>query len=141
MEIADVRKRVLEAMDRAKKQSAERRTQADRASRAFDNLLSGRAVPLVRQIASILKAEGYLFTVFTPSASVRLMSDTSAEDFIEIALDSSGDVPRVVGRVSRSRGRRVLDVERTIASGDPAAITEEELLAFLMKELEPFVER
>jgi hypothetical protein len=32
-------------------------------------------------------------------------------------------------------------VEREVASGDLEAIGEEELLAFLLKELEPFVER
>lgn len=128
-------------MERAKRQSAERRAETDRASRAYDTFLTGTAVPLVRQIVNVLKAEGYGFSLFTPSGSVRLMSDRSAEDFIEIALDASGDGPRVVGHVSRSRGRRVVDAERVIASGNPASITEEELLAFLMKELEPFVER
>jgi hypothetical protein len=69
------------------------------------------------------------------------MSDKSAEDFIEIALDTASDPPRVVGRTSRSRGRRVVDAERVVASGDPEAIGEEDLLTFLLQELEPFVER
>jgi hypothetical protein len=141
METSDVRKRVLETIDRAKKQAADRRTRTDHASRAFDTFLSGTAVPLMRQIANALKVEGYAFTVFTPSGSVRLMSDKSAEDYIELALEAAGDMPRVLAHVSRSRGRRVVEAEMTVASGDPAAITQEELLAFLLKELEPFVER
>ncbi len=95
----------------------------------------------MRQIAGALKADGYAFTVFTPSGGLRLMSDRRAEDFIEISLDLSGDAPRVVGHVSHLRGRHVVETERPIGSGKPAGITEEELLEFLLKELEPFVER
>lgn len=141
MEISQVRKRVHDAMERAKRRSAERRVRTDLASRAYETFLATIAVPLVRQIAAVLKAEGYQFSVFTPSGSVRLMSDRSAEDFIEITLDASGDAPVVVGHVSRSRGRRGVDEQRAVAGGNPEQITEEELLAFLMKEIEPFVER
>ena len=70
-----------------------------------------------------------------------MLSDTSAEDFIEVSLDATTDSPRVVGRTSRARGRRVIDSEQVVASGDPESITEAELFAFLMRELEPFVER
>jgi hypothetical protein len=141
MEISDVRKRVHETMAYAKRQAAERRTAADHASGEFDTFLQRTAVPLVRQIANVLQADSYLFTVFTPSGSVRLMSDRSADDFIEIQLDTSGDAPRVIGHVKRSRGRRVVESEETVGSGDPGAITEGELLEFLLRALEPFVER
>ena len=128
-------------MARARQRSAEKRARADAASRAFESLLSRTAVPLFRQIANALRAEHYNFNVFTPSGSVRLMSDTSTEDFIELSLDATTDAPRVVGRTSRARGRRVVDSEQVVASGDPESITEAELFAFLMRELEPFVER
>jgi hypothetical protein len=141
MEIADVRRGVHETMARARQRSAERRARADAASRAFESLLSLTAVPLFRQIANALRAEHYNFNVFTPSGSVRLMSDTSAEDFIELSLDATTDAPRLVGRTSRARGRRVVDSEQVVASGDPESITEAELFAFLMRELEPFLER
>lgn len=141
MEIADVRKRVKQAIERARRQAADRRQHSDRASKAFETFLTATAIPLVRQIANVLKADGYPFGVFTPSGSVRLMSDRSADDFIEISLDTSGDLPRVIAHVSRSRGRRVIDAERVIGSGDPESISEQELLAFVAKELEPFVER
>jgi hypothetical protein len=96
-------------------------------------------VPLFRQIANALKADGYAFTVFTPSGSVRLMSDRAAEDYIELTLDAAVNPPQVVGQISRTRGRRVIDTERPI--GAPDTLTEEQLLDFLLKELEAFVER
>ena len=141
METADVRKRVRDAMTRAKQRAADRRTHVDASTRAFDRFLNQTAIPLMRQIANVLRAEGYQFSVGTPSGSVRLVSDTSNQDLIEIFLDAAGDAARVVGHVSHSRGRRVIDAEHVVAQGDPEAITEDELLTFLLKELEPFVER
>jgi len=139
METSDVRKRLIQTMERAKRQAAERRARGDDAERAFDTFLSTMAVPLFRQVANILRAEGYLFTVFTPSGSVRLMSDRAVEDFIELSLDTAGDRPQVIAHASRSRGRRVLESERAI--GEPGELTEEAVLEYLLKELEAFVER
>lgn len=141
MEISDVRKRLHDTMARARQRSADRRARVEEAGREFDRLLSTMAVPLFRQIANVLRADGYPFSVSTPAGSVRLMSDRTAENFIELSLDSGGEAPRVVGRISHSHGRRVVDAERVVASGNPDAITEEELFAFVLKELEPFVDR
>jgi hypothetical protein len=139
MEISVVRKRLTETIERARKQAADRRGRSDQASRDFEVFLQKVAVPLFRQVANALKADGYAFTVFTPSGSLRLMSDRSADDYIELTLDASDDPPRVMGQISRSRGRRVIDAERAI--GAPDALTEDQLLDFLLKELEAFVER
>jgi hypothetical protein len=141
MEISEVRKRLNDAIARARQHAAERRSRTQTANRSFDQFLAATAVPLIRQIANVLRAEGYFYSVSTPPGSVRLLSDKDAEDFIELFLDFAGEAPRVMARISRSRGRRVIDVEREVASGDLEAIGEEELLAFLLKELEPFVER
>jgi hypothetical protein len=141
MEISDVRKRVLETIDYAKKTAAERRTRTDQAGRDYDVFLDRVAVPLFRQVANVLRAHGYQFTVFTPSGSVRLMSDRAAEDYIELTLDTAGDEARVVGHTSRSRGRRVMESERPVAARTPADLTEDEVLGFVLTELEPFVER
>ena len=141
MEIADVRRRVHETIERARRQAAARRGRNEEADRDFQRLLEFIAVPLLRQLANVLKIEGYQFNVFTPSGSVRLGSERSGEDYIEIVLDTSGDEPRVLGRIGRSRGRRVISAERVVGDGSPANITEEDLLAFVMKELEPFVDR
>jgi hypothetical protein len=139
MEISDVRKRILQTIDRAKQQVAERRARNDEATRAFGPFLDTIAVPLVRQVAQVLRAEGQLFNVFTPSGSVRLMSDRSTEDFIELFLDTGGDQPRVVGRTRRGRGHRVLESEETL--GAPGDLSEDDVLTFLLKGLEGFVER
>jgi hypothetical protein len=141
METSHVRQRLQQTIERAKRAGAERRARNDEATRAFNDFLEHVAVPLFKQIANVLKIEGYPFTVFTPSGSVRLMSDRGADDYIEIALDTSDQAPQVIAHVSRSRGRRVVDAEQVVGSGAPGALTEDELLTFLLKELEPFVER
>ncbi|HKB10749.1 MAG TPA: hypothetical protein VKD69_08840 [Vicinamibacterales bacterium] len=137
MEIADVRKRVHSTIERAKQRAGERRARADEAARAYSTFLDTIAVPMFRQVANVLRAEGYPFSVFTPSGSIRLMSDRAAEDFIELTLDAGGDQPQVVGHTSRSRGRRVTENERAV--GSPAALSENDLLDYLLKELEAFV--
>ena len=139
MEISAVKRSVSDTIERARRRAGERRARADEAGRAYDRFLDAIAVPLFRQVANVLRADGYLFTVFTPAGSVRLMSDRHAEDFIELMLDTTGERPMVVGHVSRSRRRRVDETDRDL--GDPAGIAEEDLLAFLLTELEPFVER
>jgi hypothetical protein len=141
MEVSEVRKRVLATVEHAKRRAAGQRAVIDKAERDYPAFLSRIAVPLFRQLAGILKAEGYHFTVFTPGGGVRLMSDKSADDFIELALDTSGDEPAVLGHVKRARGRRVIESERPVATGPVETITEDQLLDFLLKELAPFVER
>jgi hypothetical protein len=142
MEISEVKKRVLDTIERAKRTAAERRTRVDEAAREYEVFLERVAVPVFRQIANVLRAEGYLFNVFTPAGSVRLMSDRSAEDYIELRLDTSGDDPRVLGHASRSRGRRVTESEWPLADRDAIRdLTEDDVMRFAMKELEPFVER
>jgi hypothetical protein len=139
MEISHVRQRILATIERARQRDAERRARTDEAARAYSTFLDTIAVPIFRQVANVLRAEGHLFGVFTPSGSVTLVSDRSAQDSIGVALDTTGDEPIVVGRTSRSRGGRVIESERPV--GDPATLTEVELLDFLMKELEGLVSR
>src|SRR5579862_637863 len=107
MEISEVKKRVMDSIARAKSAVQERRVRVDEAAREYDAFLEHVAVPIFRQVANVLRAEGYPFNVFTPGGSVRLTSDKSAEDFIELRLDTEGDRPRVVAHSSHSRGRRV----------------------------------
>lgn len=133
---------MLETIDRAKRNAAGRRARIDEAGREYEVFLDVVAVPVFRQVANVLRAEGYLFNVFTPSGSVRLMSDRAADDFIELFLDTTEDQPRVTGRARRSRGHRVLESEQPIGPLGPVReLTEEDVLRFVMKELEPFVER
>ena len=141
MEIADVKRRVQETIDRAKRVAAERRTRSDEATKDYAEFLDRIAVPLFRQVANVLRAQGYLFTVFTPGGSVRLMSDRAAENYVEIVLDTSGSRPAVIGHASRVRGRRITESERPLDAASIRDLTEEDVLDFLLKELEPFVEK
>ena len=141
METSVLRKRILETIETARRTAAGRRARADEAARAYAQFLDTIAVPLFRQVANVLKASGYPFTVFTPSGAVRLMSDRSAEDFIELSLDTSGAEPMVLGHSSRARGRRVIEHERAIAEQTVANLTEEHVLQYLLQELEGFVEK
>lgn len=141
METADVRRRVVETIERARRSAAERRVRTDEAGRAFGAFLEEKAVPLVRQIAGALRAAGYPFGVSTPEGAVRMTSEKTGQDYIEIVLDTSGDEPAVVTHVSRARGRRVIETERPVGTGPVATLTEAQLLESLMTELAPFVER
>jgi len=142
MEISDIKRRVVETIERARRQAAGRRTRNDEAARDYETFLNHTAIPVFKQVSNVLRAEGFAFTVFTPGgsgANVRLMSDRSAGDYIELSLDTSGEEPVVSGHTGRSRGRRVIESEDAI--GPPAALTENDVLTFILKALEPLVER
>ncbi len=139
MEIADIRKRINATIERAKQRDAKRRARTDEAARAYSTFLETVAVPIFRQVANVLRAESYPFGVFTPSGSVKLVSDRTAQDSIEIRLDTSGDAPQVIGHTTRSRGGRVIESERPV--GNPATLGEGDLLEFLMNELEGLIQR
>jgi len=142
LEVSLVRKRLKTTIDAARQRAQTNRQRATEAERAYAAFLTEVATPVTRQVANALKAEGYQFTVFTPGGGLRLASDTARDDFIEVALDTSGDRPQVVGRVSHSRGSRTLDEERPVKPGaSPDAISEDDVLEFLLTALEPWLER
>ena len=145
MEVSAVRQQVLLAIERAKRAAADRRAANEEAVREYGVFLEQIAVPLFRQTANVLRAEGHLFNLFTPGgsgASVRLMSDKSADDYIELVLDTTGPTPLVLGRTSRAWGNRTDISEQLVKPSAPiSGITEEDVLAFLLKALEPFVEK
>jgi hypothetical protein len=90
----------------------------------------------------VLKAEGQAFRVDTPAGRVRLVSERSADDHIELALDTTGQAPGVVGAVNRTRGRERVSEEHILASGAAiASLDEERLLEFFTAVLGPFLER
>jgi hypothetical protein len=142
MEVSEVRRRLRAAVEDARREAAERRVRTDAASRAYEEFLGQRAVPLFHQFAAALTGEGHLFKVFTPAASVRLASERSHEEFIELALDDASDPPTVVGRTSRGRGRRMISSERPVRDGIAIAdLTEEDVLAFLLTEITSLIDR
>jgi hypothetical protein len=129
-------------MDKARQASVERRARTDAAARDYEVFLSDRAAPVFHQIAAALKAEGYAFKVFTPAGSIRLASDRSPDEMIELLFDDGSDPPAVVGRTTRGRGRRTISSERTVGGGAPVGdLTEEDVLAFVLEEIVLLMER
>lgn len=142
MEVSEVRRQLRHAIDRAKARSQQKRQHAADAERAYAAFLEDVATPTTRMLANVLKAEGYLFTVSTPSGGLRLASDRGRDDYVEFALDGSGDTPTVVGRIRRTRGSRTLEDERSIKAGAaPQDVSDADVLAFLVEALEPWLER
>jgi len=117
MEVSEVRKRILDTLACAKSEAAARRARNAEVATAYERFLETVAAPLVHQVASILKVEKFLFAVHTPAGAVRLVSERSPEDFLEIRLDTSGQSPQVVVHVERVRGRETTVEERPIRPG------------------------
>jgi hypothetical protein len=142
VEVSEVRRQLRHAIDRAKARAQQRRQVAAEADRAYATFLEEIATPTVRMLANALKAEGYPFTVSTPTGGLRLASDRGRDDYIELALDIRGDTPTVVGRVRYTRGSRTLEEERPIKPGSPPQdVTETDLLSFLVGALDPWLDR
>jgi hypothetical protein len=142
MDVSDLRKRILRALEDGRKDQAERRTTVDAATRAYEKFLSSIAVPLMRQAADVLKAEGQMFTVQTPADSVRLSSQSSQNTFLEFVLDTSAATPQVLGRLSLARARQgQLVEERPLADKPVDQITEEDVSAFLIATVARLVTR
>lgn len=138
--MSELRRRVRAAIELAKKSAAARRARTDAAARDYEKFLAEMAVPLVQQFATALTAEGHIFHVATPAESIRLTSGTSADDYIELLLDSTQDPPEVMARVNRGRGRRVLTSERPVRERTAIAdLNEEDVLTLLLKEIPPFL--
>jgi hypothetical protein len=142
VEIADVRRRVRQRIEDARRRAAERRTQVDAAERDFARFLSDVAGPVFRQFAQALVAEGYPFSVNSPAGQLRLVSGRSRNDYIEIELDPLLDPPQAVGRANRTHGTRTLTSERPVRPGaEVQELTDTDVLDFLTTEIGPFVER
>ena len=143
MDVSELRRRILRALDDAKNDAALRRTEVDASQRAYDEFLERVAVPVLRQTQLVLKAEGHPFTVHAPAGGARIVSETAPETFLEFVLDQSGERPLVIGRTSRQRGRgRVVVDERPVVIDKPiASVTDEDVAAFLVTELPRLVRR
>jgi hypothetical protein len=142
MEVSEVRRRLRGAIEEARRRSAERRVRADEASRAWERILPEIAVPTFQTIASALTADGHRFKVFTPGEAVRLSLERSAEEFVELSLDTQRDQPAALLRSTRGRGGRMVSSERVIRDGQKIAdLTQEDIVDALLEELIPFIER
>jgi hypothetical protein len=142
LEISQVRKRVQSAIASGRDRAQQRRQRSDDAEREFALFLQTIATPLAQQAATALKAEGLPFTVFTPGDGVRLVYDRGRDNFVEFALDTSGDRPQVIGRISQTRGSRGFEEERPLRlNAAPSELTEDEVLEFLMQAVESWLAR
>ena len=142
MEVSLVRKRLKQAIDAARERGQQRRQRTADAERAYAAFLQEVATPVTRKLANALKAERLAFTVFTPVGGLRLASDRGRSDYIEFGLATGSPAPEVVGRIMHTRGSRTLDEERPVKPGvGPEALTEEDVLSFLLDALEPWLER
>jgi len=142
MEVSDVRRRIRAAIESARLRAAARRTRTDEASRVYDGFLEATAVPAFHAVVNALTGEGHRFKVTTPGRAVRMSPERSAEDFIELALDTERDAPAVVILSSRGRGRRIVSTERVLCEGpEIGRLSEEDVVAMLLEDLLPFIER
>ncbi len=142
MDVAQLRKSVRQAIEGARKDQAARRGRADEAQLAYERFLEERATPVFRAMANVLKSEGLLFDVMTPSGGARLVPERSREDGIELTLDASVDPPRATLTTMRGRGSRTVRAERALKDGVPIdALTEDDVVAALLDELAPWLER
>jgi hypothetical protein len=141
MDVSELRKRILRALDDARKDATGRRAVVDESAKAFQTFLANTAVPLLKQAASVLNAANYAFVVHTPAESVRLVAEKSPDTYLEIELDVTRAQPVVMGRVSITRGRQGLIVEeRELAEGAAVdKLTEEDVSAFLIAEVPKLV--
>src|SRR6266550_3200254 len=138
VEVSEVRKQLVHAIERARSRAQQQRHHAAEAERAYAAFLESVATPTTKMMANALKAEGYAFTVSTPSGGLRLASDRGRDDYVEFALDTAGDRSVVVGRIRRTRGSRTIEDERPIkADTAPQDLSEADVLEFLVGALEP----
>jgi hypothetical protein len=141
MEVSEVRRRLRSVIEDARRHAAERRGRKDEASRAWERLLPEVAVPAFHMMASALTGEGHRYKVITPGEAVRLATER-ADEFIELALDSDRDEPVLMLRSTRGRGRRTVSSERVLRDAATLGqLSEEDVIAALLAELVPFIER
>jgi hypothetical protein len=139
-DLTDLRRRVRHAIQDAKQKAAARRAARDEAAQAWEAALEQTVTPLMRDMASALTGEGLAFRLDTPARTARLVSERSADDYIEILLDDSDEreAPEVVGRSVRARGRQsVTVIEEPL--GPPKDISTDRLTVFITNAIAPWV--
>jgi hypothetical protein len=76
----------------------------------------------------------------TPAGGVRLQSERHRDDAIEMELDTSADPPQPLVTITRARGSRVVQSDRTIKGSNPLVhLTEEDVVEMLLEELRPWL--
>lgn len=140
LDVTEVRRRLVQTIDQIKKDAAARRAANDQAVVDYERFLAEIATPVCRHFVTALRGQGYGFRLSTPAGSVKLTSERSSGDEIELSFDAERRPPTVIGRVSYARGSRLLEEERPIVEGKlVGSTTEEDVLAFLLSVIPPFV--
>lgn len=141
-ETADIVRRVRRAVAGARAAAVGRREQVTAAETEGQAMLEGLVAPLFKKVASVLAAEGHRFSVSTPVGAVRLSRNASADDFVEVALDTSHEPPALVGRAAWVWGQRVRQDERIVAEHpEIGLLTADAVLDYLLAAIAPLVER
>ena len=142
MDVSELRKQILRALDTARKDADTKRQAADQAKGQYEAFLTEIAVPLFRQAATVLRALGHEFSVNTPAGSVRLESP-SAQEYLELELEVSGGRAQVIGRTGMMRGRSgPLVEERPIAANKAVGdLEDDDVSRFLTTEIPRLVMR
>jgi hypothetical protein len=139
-DVAVIRKRVKAAIEQARRDQAERRERVTDAQRHYETFLQTAAVPVFRMIANVMKSEGLNFEVMTPAGGVRLQSERNREDAIEMELDTTADPPQPLVTITRVRGSRVTQRDRSIKGSNPLAqLSEDDVIEMLLEELRPWL--
>ena len=139
-DVGEVRKRIRAEIEKAKRDQAERRSRIADATKAYEEFLETAAIPVFRMFANVLKAEGLHFEVMTPAGGVRLQSERNRADAIEMELDTTADPPQPLVTVTRARGSRVVQSDRSIKGSNPLVqLTEHDVIEMLIEELRPWL--
>jgi ribosomal protein L6P/L9E len=139
-DVAVIRKRVRTEIEKARRDQAERRTRAAEARAQYQSFLQNDVVPVFRMFANVLKSEGLHFEVMTPADGVRLQSERNRDDAIEMELDASADPPQPLVTITRVRGSRVVQSDRSIKGSNPLVqLGEEDVIEMLLEELRPWL--
>ncbi len=139
-DVAVLRKRLRAEIDKSRRDQAEVRARAAEATRAYEQFLETAAIPVFRMFANVLKSEGMPFEVMTPAGGVRLQSERHREDAIEMELDTTADPPQPLVTITRVRGSRIVQSDRSIKGSNPLVqLTEHDVIEMLLEELRPWL--
>ena len=143
METGDVSRRLKIAMESARAQAAERRPRDARTSAAYDAFLEKVARPVAKQVVNALKVRQTWPSRCSPRPAGSGWPRTgNRDDFIELALEPGATDLQVVGRISHVRGSRTVAETVPVKDGvGPDALTDEDVLSFLLDALRPWLER
>lgn len=139
-DVALIRKRIHTEIEKARRDQAERRARTAEAAKAYEQFLDAAAVPVFRMFANVLKSEGLPFEVMTPAGGVRLQSERHREDAIEMELDTTADPPTPLVTITRVRGSRIVQSDRSVRGSVPLVqLTESDVVEMLIEELRPWL--